>query len=365
MSDAARTRVVVTGGAGFIGSALVRHLFDETDWDILTIDLLTYAGRLENLEPVLDHPRHTFLKADIADQAEIRRTFLSYKPDVIFHLAAESHVDRSIDDASAFIRTNVQGTFSLLKAALELWRGSPDAARQRFRFVHVSTDEVYGSLEPGQFFSETSSYQPNSPYAASKAAADMLVRSWFMTYGLPVLITNCSNNYGPRQFPEKLIPLAVLNLAEGRPVPVYGDGLQIRDWLHVEDHVSALMAIANRGRPGQTYCIGGEAETTNMDLVLRLCTIFDVLKPDAACHPHSGLIRHVKDRPGHDRRYATDIAKLRTEIGWAPAHRLDQGLESTVQWYLQNRTWCDAVGVPDARDRRGLGGAVAAPAMTG
>ncbi|OAN54654.1 dTDP-glucose 4,6-dehydratase [Paramagnetospirillum marisnigri] len=347
-------RALVTGGAGFIGSTLVRQLMAETDGTVLTVDKLTYAGRLENLDGVLDDPRHAFAKEDIADRAAMTRLFSEFKPDMVFHLAAESHVDRSIDSAGEFITTNIVGTFVLLECALAHYRGLEGTAKERFRFVHVSTDEVYGSLEPGDMFRETSPYQPNSPYAASKASADLLVRAWVKTHGLPCVITNCSNNYGPRQYPEKLIPLTILNMAEGKPIPIYGDGGQIRDWLHVEDHARALRLIGEKGRVGETYCIGGEAESTNMDLVLTLCAAFDELKPNVAWAPHKSLITHVKDRPGHDRRYATDITKLKTELGWAPRWTLKDGLAATIRWYLDNTAWREAIDA-EARARRGTG----------
>ncbi|MBF0093726.1 MAG: dTDP-glucose 4,6-dehydratase [Alphaproteobacteria bacterium] len=348
------TRVIVTGGAGFIGSALVHQIMAETDWRILTIDKLTYAGRMENLDGVMGDSRHAFAREDIADRDAMERLFTSFAPDLVFHLAAESHVDRSIDSAGEFVSTNVVGTFVLLETALTHWRGLDGAAREAFRFVHVSTDEVYGSLPPGEMFRETSPYQPNSPYAASKASADFLVRAWVKTHGLPAVITNCSNNYGPRQYPEKLIPLTILNMAEGKPIPIYGDGGQIRDWLHVEDHARALRLIAARGRIGETYCIGGEAESTNMDLVLTLCEAFDAIRPEAPWRPHRSLITHVKDRPGHDRRYATDITKLKSELGWAPRWTLGDGLAATIRWYLDHRDWCDAIA-EGARARRGTG----------
>ncbi len=348
-------RALVTGGAGFIGSALVRQLMAETDWRIMTVDKLTYAGRRENLDGVLGDSRHAFETEDIAERAAMERLFARFRPDVVFHLAAESHVDRSIDSAGEFIETNIVGTFVLLEAALAHWKTMEGEAKDAFRFVHVSTDEVYGSLAPGDMFRETSPYQPNSPYAASKASADLLVRAWVKTHGLPAVITNCSNNYGPRQYPEKLIPLTILNMAEGRPIPIYGDGGQIRDWLHVEDHARALRLIAARGRVGETYCIGGEAESTNMDLVLTLCAAFDALRPDVAWAPHKSLITHVRDRPGHDRRYATDITRLKTELGWAPTWTLAEGLSSTIRWYLDNRAWCDAIAEGNAaRARRGI-----------
>ena len=350
------TVALVTGGAGFIGSGLVRHLVLDLGWQVVTVDKLTYAGRMENLISVLDHPNHRFVRADIADRGAMRRAFADARPNVVFHLAAESHVDRSIDSPAEFIETNIVGSYVLIETALERWRSLEGATKENFRFVHVSTDEVYGSLPPGAKFSETSPFQPNSPYAASKAAADLLVRAWHRTYGFPGIITNCSNNYGPRQYPEKLIPLLILNLAEGRKLPVYGDGGQERDWLHVEDHARALVRIAGAGRIGETYCIGGESECANLDLVRKLCALFDEIHPEAPWRPHASLIAHVADRPGHDRRYATDIARIKTELGWRPQWTLDDGLRATVAWYLANRTWCTTIAEGQAaRGRRGVG----------
>ncbi|MEO5373320.1 MAG: dTDP-glucose 4,6-dehydratase [Alphaproteobacteria bacterium] len=347
-------RALVTGGAGFIGSALVRQLIAETDAHVLTLDKLTYAGRLDNLNAVVGIPRHRFERVDIADRAAVAEQVAAFDPDVVYHLAAESHVDRSIDSAAEFIQTNVVGTYTLLEVTHHHWSTMAEPRKEAFRFVHVSTDEVYGSLPPGLKFSEVSPYQPNSPYAATKASSDFLVRAWHKTFKYPALITNCSNNYGPHQYPEKLIPLVILNLLEGRSIPVYGDGGQIRDWLYVDDHVRALRTVAERGRLGETYCIGGEAESTNLELVHTLCDLFDEMRPEAPWHPHRSLIRHVQDRPGHDRRYATDISKIKVELDWAPLTSFADGLRRTVEWYLGNLDWCHRVGEgQDARARRG------------
>lgn len=345
-------KALVTGGAGFIGSALVRQLIAETDAHVLTLDKLTYAGRLDNLDEVLGSPRHGFALVDIADGAAVGRHMAEFDPDVVYHLAAESHVDRSIDSAAEFIHTNVVASFTMVEAAHRHWADMAEPRKRTFRFVHVSTDEVYGSLAPDQRFSEGSAYQPNSPYAATKASSDFLARAWHRTFGFPAVITNCSNNYGPRQHPEKLIPLTVLNLLEGKPIPVYGDGGQVRDWLFVEDHARALRAVAAHGRAGETYCIGGEAESTNLELVHVLCALFDDMRPTASWRPHRSLIRHVQDRPGHDRRYATDIAKIKAELDWSPTVTLPLGLRATVAWYLDHMDWCGRVA-DDARSRRG------------
>jgi len=335
-------RILVTGGAGFIGSALVGHLL-AAGHRVTTFDKLTYAGHLANLGRWLDHPNHRFVEGDVADRDQVAAAFESVLPAGVMHLAAESHVDRSIAGADEFIRTNIVGTATMLQAAAAHHARLDGGERERFRFVHVSTDEVFGSLEPGESFRETSRYQPNSPYSASKAASDHLARAWQHTYGLPVVTSNCSNNYGPRQFPEKLIPLMILNAVAGKPLPVYGDGGQVRDWLHVDDHARALMVIAERGRPGETYCIGGESERTNMEVVDALCAALDDYAPALPHRPHRRLIRHVADRPGHDRRYAMDIARIKAELGWAPQERFESGLKATVAWYLANAAWCRTV----------------------
>jgi dTDP-glucose 4,6-dehydratase len=326
-------RILVTGGAGFIGSALVRHLCT-TGAEVLNIDKLTYAGNLQSLREVASLPSYRFIQADICDRERMDAAFDGFEPDCVMHLAAESHVDRSIDAAGDFIETNVVGTFIMLEAARSYWTRS---GKTGFRFLHVSTDEVYGSLGDQGRFTETTPYDPSSPYSASKAAADHLASAWARTYGLPVVISNCSNNYGPFHFPEKLIPLAILNALSGETVPVYGDGAQVRDWLHVEDHARALCLIATRGRPGEKYNVGGASEVANIEVVRRICAILDRLRPDGA--PHARLIKHVEDRPGHDRRYAIDCSKTEREFGWAAQETFDSGLEKTVRWYLDNEWW--------------------------
>jgi len=330
-------RIVVTGGAGFIGSALVRHLIGHTDHHVLVIDKLTYAGNLASLSSVEWHPRYRFSRTDICDPSAITDIFAGFDPDAVMHLAAESHVDRSIDGPAEFINTNVVGTYVLLEAALAHWRKLGSRA-QGFRFHHVSTDEVYGALKDEGSFTEDTRYDPRSPYSATKAASDHLVRAWGHTYGLPTLITNCSNNYGPHQFPEKLIPLAIIKGLAGEPMPVYGRGLNVRDWLFVDDHAQALTLVLERGRVGETYNIGGDAERRNIDVVGAICDAMDGL-PQCQNRPHRTLINFVADRPGHDFRYAIDFAKLKAELGWSPKHSFEQGLLSTVQWYVENRAW--------------------------
>ena len=326
--------ILVTGGAGFIGSNFVRYVLADSDVEVVNLDLLTYAGNHESVAD-LDPGRHHFAHGDITDQALVRSLFERYRPDAVVHFAAESHVDRSIDDAGAFVRTNVNGTHVLLSAALDYWR---DAGSDAFRFVHVSTDEVYGTLGPDDApFDEHHRYAPNSPYAASKAAADHLARAWHVTYGLPVMITNCSNNYGPYQFPEKLIPLMLINALEGEPLPVYGDGQQRRDWLFVTDHCRAIRCVLDGGRPGRVYNIGGNAEMSNLDVVHLLCDLLDERVP--AEQPRRELIRSVQDRPGHDRRYAINAERIRTELGWTPQVDFAGGLTATVDWYLDQRAW--------------------------
>ena len=346
MSDYSK-RCIVTGAAGFIGSALARLLLKETDATVLVVDKLTYAGVPESLKEVgLDpatlassNPRLSFLKADICDQAAMDRAFDEFRPDTIFHLAAESHVDRSIDGPGEFIRTNVVGTATLLQAALKYWKGLDDAARAAFRFQHISTDEVYGTLGETGFFTEKTPYSPHSPYSSSKAASDHLVRAWADTYGLPVLITNCSNNYGPYHFPEKLIPLVILNCLDGKPLPVYGKGANVRDWLYVDDHARALLLVNEKGVPRETYNVGGHNERTNLEVVKTVCAILDELRPRADGTKHESLITYVKDRPGHDLRYAIDPSKLMDELGWKPQENFDTGIRKTVQWYLDNEWW--------------------------
>lgn len=336
-------KYLVTGGAGFIGSAVVRRLIETTPHTVLVVDKLTYAGNLDSLAPVAANPRYAFVQADIVDLAAMRRIIGQYAPDVVMHLAAESHVDRSIDGPAAFIQTNLVGTFSLLQASLEYWRCLPDARRRGFRFQHISTDEVFGSLGAEGLFREDTPYQPNSPYSASKAGSDHLVRAWHHTYGLPVVMTNCSNNYGPYHFPEKLIPLVIINALHGEPVPVYGTGANIRDWLYVEDHAEALLAVSERGRTGESYNIGGRCERTNLDVVRMICALLDELAPDPAIGAREKLITFVADRPGHDARYAIDAAKIERDLGWRPRHAFADGLRATVTWYLANRDWWERV----------------------
>lgn len=331
-------RFLVTGGAGFIGSAVVRKLIGETPHHVCVVDKLTYAGNLASLEPVAGSNRYRFEKADICDAARMQAIFAEFSPDVVMHLAAESHVDRSIDGPGAFIDTNVGGTFTLLQEALRHFRALPEARKPAFRFHHISTDEVFGSLGADGFFREDTAYQPNSPYSASKAASDHLVRAWHHTYGLPTVMTNCSNNYGPYHFPEKLIPLTILNALEGKKLPVYGNGLNIRDWLYVDDHAEALLTVATKGALGESYNIGGHNEKTNIEVVKAICAILDELKPDPA-GPHERLISYVTDRPGHDARYAIDASKIGRELGWKPRETFETGLRRTVEWYLNNAKW--------------------------
>ncbi len=347
-------KVIVTGGAGFIGSAVVRLLVEDIGVEVVNLDALTYAGNLDSLAAVADRPGYRFVRADIRDAPAIAALLASEQPDAIMHLAAESHVDRSIDGPAAFIDTNINGTYTLLEAARGYWKALPPARRAAFRFHHVSTDEVYGSLGPEGLFTETTPYAPNSPYSASKAASDHLVRSWHHTYGLPVVTTNCSNNYGPCQFPEKLIPLITLNGLEGTPLPVYGNGANVRDWLYVEDHARALWTALSAGTPGEVYNIGGEAERTNLQVVHAVCDLLDDLVPGVA--PRRELITHVTDRPGHDARYAMDSTKITRDLGWTPRESFESGLRKTVQWYLDNRPWWEAVRSGRyAGERLGLG----------
>jgi dTDP-glucose 4,6-dehydratase len=335
-------RFLVTGGAGFIGSAFVRRAVRDGH-AVLNLDKLTYAGSLLSVADVAGEPHYEHVRGDIGDRALVRTLLARFRPTAIVHLAAESHVDRSIDAPAAFIETNVVGTFAMLSEALDYWRGLPAAEAERFRFLHVSTDEVFGTLGPTGHFDERSPYQPNSPYAASKAAADHLARAWFHTYGLPVVTTNCTNNYGPYQFPEKLIPLVILRALDEQPLPVYGTGANVRDWLFVDDHVDALLLAARRGVPGETYPVGGGAERSNLEVVRELCRVLDVLAPSTGTPDRTRLIEFVVDRPGHDFRYAMDTTKITRELGWTPRESFSSGIERTVAWYLANREWCDAV----------------------
>jgi dTDP-glucose 4,6-dehydratase len=349
-------RILVTGGAGFIGSAVARHIIRDTPHQVLVVDKLTYAGNLDSLAPVSNDPRYAFVRGDVADLAGLRAVFESFQPEIVMHLAAESHVDRSIDGPGEFIQTNVVGTFALLQATLGYWRALAPPQRDAFRFHHVSTDEVFGSLGEQGLFCETTAYDPRSPYSASKAASDHLVRAWHHTYGLPTIVTNCSNNYGPYHFPEKLIPLVIVNILEGRPLPIYGDGRNVRDWLFVTDHCRAIELVIDRGLPGETYNVGGRAETENIEIVRRLCTLADewfAAEPELrtrfpACPAARGasaqsLITYVADRPGHDRRYAIDATKTERELSYAPKVGIADGLRATLRWYLDNEPWWRAV----------------------
>ena len=335
-------KILVTGGAGFIGSAVVRHIIQNTQDSVVNVDKLTYAGNLESLTEVANNPRYAFEQVDICDRAELDRVFAQHQPDAVMHLAAESHVDRSIDSACEFIQTNIVGTFNLLEAARAYWQQMPSEKREAFRFHHISTDEVYGDLHgTDDLFTETTPYAPSSPYSASKASSDHLVRAWLRTYGLPTIVTNCSNNYGPYHFPEKLIPLMILNALDGKPLPVYGDGMQIRDWLFVEDHARALYQVVTEGVVGETYNIGGHNEKANIEVVKTICALLEELVPEkpAGVARYEDLITFVQDRPGHDVRYAIDAAKIGRELGWKPQETFESGIRKTVQWYLNNKTW--------------------------
>jgi dTDP-glucose 4,6-dehydratase len=336
-------KFLVTGGAGFIGSAVVRKPIQDTDHSVLVVDKLTYAGNLDSLAPVASSPRYHFAHADITNAKLMSALLERFEPDVILHLAAESHVDRSIDAPGAFVQTNVVGTFTLLQAALGYWRRLSPSRQASFRFHHVSTDEVFGSLGEDGFFHEDYPYQPNSPYSASKAASDHLVRAWHHTYGLPTIVTNCSNNYGPYHFPEKLIPLMILNALEGKPLPVYGRGENVRDWLYVDDHADALILAAQEGRVGESYNIGGRNEHRNIDVVQAVCALVDEMAPPLPTGPREGLISFVTDRPGHDLRYAIDAGKIERDLGWRPRETFDSGLRKTVRWYLDHQAWWERV----------------------
>jgi len=338
--------ILVTGGAGFIGSAVIRHIIRHTEHRVVNLDKLTYAGNIESLADAAANSRYAFECVDICDRRELERVFRVHKPAFVMHLAAESHVDRSIDGAAAFVETNIVGTYTLLETIRNYWREMSEPSRTSFRFHHVSTDEVYGDLgDSKSLFTESTPYAPSSPYAASKASSDHLVRAWRRTYGLPVIITNCSNNYGPYQFPEKLIPLVILNALDGKPLPIYGKGNQIRDWLFVEDHARALVLALTKGVVGETYNIGGRNERRNVDVVNALCDLLDELWPDkpATLNSHRDLITHVPDRPGHDLRYAIDAGKIERELGWVPTETFESGIRKTVEWYLENQTWCRRV----------------------
>ncbi|MDD3884402.1 MAG: dTDP-glucose 4,6-dehydratase [Gallionella sp.] len=330
-------KILITGGAGFIGSAVVRQFINETEYSVVNVDKLTYAGNLQSLASISDNPRYRFEQVDICDTAEVARVFREHQPDAVMHLAAESHVDRSISGPADFIETNIVGTYTLLEAARSYWNGLDGSRKAGFRFHHISTDEVYGSLGETGFFTEETAYEPNSPYSASKASSDHLVRAWHHTYGLPVVTTNCSNNYGPYHFPEKLIPLMILNAVNGKALPIYGKGDNIRDWLYVDDHAQALRLVLEQGRLGETYNIGGWNEKTNLEVVDAICAILDELHPQGA--PHARLKTYVQDRPGHDKRYAIDAGKIERELGWKPQETFETGLRKTVEWYLANTDW--------------------------
>ena len=337
-------RILVTGGAGFIGSCVVRHIIKNTNDEVLNLDIITYAGNLESLIEINDNPRYQFQHVDICDTDKLEVIFNTFKPTAVMHLAAESHVDRSIDGPAAFIETNIVGTYTFLEATRKYWQSLDESQKMAFRFHHISTDEVYGDLEgTTDLFTEKTSYAPSSPYSASKASSDHLVRAWQRTYGLPTIVTNCSNNYGPYHFPEKLIPLVILNALDGKPLPIYGKGNQIRDWLFVEDHAQALYQVVTQGKVGETYNIGGHNEKQNIEVVKTICKILDELKPQTNTQPYESLITFVKDRPGHDLRYAIDATKIESELSWRPQETFETGIRKTVIWYLENLEWCHRV----------------------
>ena len=346
-------RILITGGAGFIGSAVIRQYINDTTHDVINLDDITYAGNLQSLSSIADSDRYTFVQVNICDSVELKETFDRYQPDAVMHLAAETHVDRSIDDPSIFIKSNIVGTFNLLEVSRNYWNNLIPDKKDKFVFHHVSTDEVYGDLDDSGLFNEETRYDPSSPYSASKACSDHLVRAWYRTYGLPMIITNCSNNYGAYQYPEKLIPLIILNALEGTPLPIYGSGKQVRDWLYVEDHAKALRLSLENGKIGQTYNIGGHNEKTNIEVVNIICDLLDKLLPLSQYIPHRSLISHVSDRPGHDKRYAVDAKKIQENLSWFPDETFESGIEKTVKWYLENKKWCQ--NIKDKRQRYGIG----------
>ena len=346
-------RILITGGAGFIGSAVIRQYINDTTHDVINLDDITYAGNLQSLISIADSDRYTFVQVNICDSVQLKETFDRYQPHAVMHLAAETHVDRSIDDPSIFIKSNIVGTFNLLEVSRNYWNNLIPDKKDKFVFHHVSTDEVYGDLDDSGLFNEETRYDPSSPYSASKACSDHLVRAWYRTYGLPMIITNCSNNYGAYQYPEKLIPLIILNALEGMPLPVYGSGKQVRDWLYVEDHAKALRLSLENGKIGQTYNIGGHNEKTNIEVVNIICDLLDKLIPLSQYIPHRSLISHVSDRPGHDKRYAVDAKKIQENLNWLPDETFESGIEKTVKWYLENKEWCQ--NIKDKRQRYGIG----------
>ena len=346
-------RILITGGAGFIGSAVLRQYINDTTHDVINLDDLTYAGNLQSLNSIAESDRYTFKQVNICDSVQLKETFDRYQPDAVMHLAAETHVDRSIDDPSIFIKSNIVGTFNLLEVSRNYWNNLIPDKKDKFVFHQVSTDEVYGDLDDSGLFNEETRYDPSSPYSASKACSDHLVRAWYRTYGLPMIITNCSNNYGAYQYPEKLIPLIILNALEGMPLPIYSSGKQVRDWLYVEDHAKALRLSLENGKIGQTYNIGGHNEKTNIEVVNIICDLLDKLIPLSQYIPHRSLISHVSDRPGHDKRYAVDAKKIQENLNWLPNETFESGIEKTVKWYLENKEWCQ--NIKDKRQRYGIG----------